>query len=562
MQSTALPQQVTQRLTVAFRWQPELDLARLESGLTGTFGAAALPASPAGAKSPQTRWLSLVLLLARELMQAGRVPVFDVPSIIEIAPDPLAGDRYRATVNVPYIDAAATDAWRRVIDAATAACVQAARSTSSEPLDLESLDRKVVVALQKRIPGGKSTIPVLRAAHALGIPFIHLGMGAYQLGWGSKARRISRGSNGQDSAIGSRLSASKASTAALLRMAGLPAPAHVVVRNAEQALSAAASLGWPVVVKPADRERGEGVMVDVDGDEKLKAAFVASLALSLARQVLVERQVAGVCHRIFIARGEVLYVVKRLPMSVRGDGVHTVAQLVEQELERQRVKAPWHRSEIRELDDAAIAALAREGMTPSCVPPAGVLAPLRRLESTADGGVDEDVTARIHPENRLIAIQAARLFGLDMAGIDLITTDISRPWFETGSIINEVNFSPVLGAGEISRGYLPGFLRRFVEGDGRIPVEVFVGGEAAFEAALVAKEKRAARGERCWLTSASRTIDGTGLDVHLAIGGLYGRTCALVLDPTVDSLVLVVQADAWSATGLPLIGLPPPVFVA
>ncbi len=550
--------QVTQRLAVGFRWQPALDLARLEAWLSATFS---LSAARHHSESVQSHWLNLVFLLARELMQAGRVPVFDLHQIATIEADPQVQDRWVATLIVPSVELMAPDAWRHAVDAAAAACLKAARSTSDEPVDLAELDQQVVLALQKIIPGGKSTIPVLRAAHMLGIPFIHLGLGAYQLGWGSRARRISRGSSAADSAIGSRLSASKASTAALLRMAGLPAPEHSVARSVAQAQTAAGSLGWPVVVKPADRERGEGVMVDVDSDDKLQAAFVAALALSRARQVLVERQVAGVCHRIFVAGGEVLYAVKRLPMSVRGDGVHTFAQLVRQELDHQRVKAPWRRSEIRDIDDAARAALAREGLSPSSVLADGAFAPLRRLESTADGGVDEDVSALVHPGNRLIAIQAARLFGLDMAGIDLITADISRPWFETGAIINEVNFSPVLGGGEISRGYLPGFLRRFVDGDGRIPIEVFAGGEPAFQSAVAASRKRAESGERCWVTSANRTLDDTGQDVHLALNGLDRRIRALLLDWRVDSLALVVQDDELLATGLQMAGVGLPVVI-
>ena len=90
-------------------------------------------------------------------------------------------------------------------------------------------------------------------------------------------------------------------------------------------------------------------------------------------------------------------------------------------------------------------------MTLASIPDPGTWVALRRIESTDWGGVDEEVTALIHPDNLKAALMATELFGLDMAGIDIISTDISRPWFETGAVINEVNFAPLLGGAEISR---------------------------------------------------------------------------------------------------------------
>src|SRR5262249_13728182 len=150
------------------------------------------------------------------------------------------------------------------IRAAIHAAPALAGDMSLDDLDrsLRDLDVRVVEPLQARVAGGKSTVPVLAAAHRLGMPFIHLGAGVYQLGWGSRARRLDRGSTGGDSAIGARLAQHKTLCAELLRMAGLPAPEHVVAVDEGEALQAAAKLGWPVVVKPTDRDRGEGVTVD------------------------------------------------------------------------------------------------------------------------------------------------------------------------------------------------------------------------------------------------------------------------------------------------------------
>ena len=134
------------------------------------------------------------------------------------------------------------------------------------------------------------------------------------------------------------MSQSKALSVRALHLAGLPAPVHEVVTSLDAARSVAERLGWPVVVKPVDLDRGEGVSVDVDA-ARLEPAFEEALRLSPAKHVIVERQVEGVCHRLFMAHGRLLYAVKRLPMSVEGDGVTDIAGLVEAELARQRADA-------------------------------------------------------------------------------------------------------------------------------------------------------------------------------------------------------------------------------
>jgi hypothetical protein len=250
--------------------------------------------------------------------------------------------------------------------------------------------------------------------------------------------------------------------------------------------------------------------------------------------------------------GSLLYAVKRLPTGVYGDGARTVAALVEDECAAQRLKPAWQRSGMRPVDELARIALSAAGMTEQSVPTAGQFVPLRRIESTAWGGVDEEVTSFVHPENLRVALAATALFGLDVAGIDIISPDIARPWHSNGAIVNEVNYSPVLGGGDISRRHIPEYLDRLLDGDGRIPVEVFVGSDAAWQAALARREALRAKGRRAFLTNADLTLDGNGAELPMPIGGLYRRARALVLSSEVEALVLAVQTDELLHTGLPL----------
>ena len=218
------------------------------------------------------QWLWRALLLVRELMQAGQLPVFDSPRVISLGPNINAPGRWNATVTLALIDYLPHSAYLEVLSNAFRLCAWAASNQVNEKnlkTFFAALENQCIGRLAKMLPGGKSTLPVLRVAYEKGIPFIHLGGGVFQLGWGCKARRVDRSTTEFDSAMGGKLAQNKVLTARLLRMGGFPAPEHEVVGTEDDALKAAVRIGWPVVVKPADRDRGEGVTVDVTDESML-----------------------------------------------------------------------------------------------------------------------------------------------------------------------------------------------------------------------------------------------------------------------------------------------------
>ena len=273
---------------------------------------------------------------------------------------------------------------------------------------------------------------------------------------------------------------------------------------------------------------------------------------SKSAAVVVERQVAGVCHRLFVADGRLLYAVKRWPKSVHGDGVRSVAELIRDANRHEESLPPWQRSEPFENDAATTAALAAVGLALDTVPAPGQRVALRRIESTASGGHDEDVTDRIHPANLDIALRAAALFGLRVAGIDIIATDITRPWHESGAIVNEVNFAPLLGGGAISRTHVPTFIAGLVDGNGRIPIEAIVGGRAAMDAARARQQALSALHGECVATSHDVTLNAAGEAMSLPFKSLSERFKALLMNKQVGAIVLVVQDDALLRTGMPV----------
>lgn len=567
------PPQLTLRLELIFHLPAHIDLSRLDYYLEKL--AAAPPDLDLGFlpfvadnKIPApVSWLLRVLRMAHLALLVARLPVFDAPKVLRCIPTKSDGSNqalgaWSAVLAIAHVDEVSPAVYSAVLKASMKFCESAAEQVPG-PESVQTITQRFLSEVLSPLKAfsfpGKSTLMVLREAYKRGIPFMHLGAGCYQLGWGHHAVWLDRSTIERDSAIGSKMTQAKDLTASLLRRAGLPAPQHMIVGSVEQAADAAARLGWPVVVKPSDSDRGEGVTVDVVNADMLAGAFQAAHKASASKRVLVERQVTGVCHRLFVVGDRLLYAVKRWPMSVQGDGRSSVGQLVERAVLDDAQLPPWHRSGIRPLDDLAQIALSEAGLTPASVPLAGARVLLRRIESTEWGGVDEEVSAIVHPENLRVALAAARLFRLDVAGVDIISPDISRPWYENGAIINEVNFAPLLGGAEISRRQLGDYLRRIVKGSGRIPVEVFVGGAAAWQAALVRQEALGASGVRAWLSSGKRTLApeinlsaNVEREVPLPLHGLKARARALVMVQDAEALLLVVDDDQLIDTGLPL----------
>lgn len=504
------------------------------------------------------------LLVVRCLLQSLRLPIFQAGRVLDVFADDPDAETVVVQAQLPFLENTHPDCYRLAVSCAAAWLPRLAQQPVTQAAIAQlyaAIERDFIEPLKSKVPGGKSTFQVMRVAHQMQIPFMHLGGGVYQLGWGKHLQLIDRSATLADAAMGARVAQDKAVSALILRGAGLPVGDHRLVKTQADALAAAQRLGWPVVVKPADRERGEGVTVHVRDDKALHSAFALAQQASKSGRLLVEKHVEGVCHRLFVAHGKLLYAVKRWPRSVFGDGVRTVDALIAQAQAIEDERAPWLREPPYPRDELTRQALLQQGLDWASVPAAGQRIHLRDIESTQWGGWDEEVTDQLHPDNLAIALQAAQLLGLSVAGVDVISQDITVPWHQNGAIINEVNHAPLLGGGEISRRYIPEFLRGLMHGDGRIPVEVLVGGAQAQQRALDRMAELAQTQAGIYLTGHDNTccVHGLGqapVPVHLTCHGLSARVKALLMDRRVAVLLVVastqdaLQLDPGSSPGV------------
>jgi cyanophycin synthetase len=301
-----------------------------------------------------------------------------------------------------------------------------------------------LILLAERRAFGPSTQALIDEAAGRDIPFMRLNeQSLVQLGQGRYQRRVRATMTSLTPALGVDIAGDKNLTNRLLAAAGLPVPRSEMVRTEEEAMAAARRTGFPVVLKPLDGNHGRGVGLDLRDEDAVRGWFPRALAESRRGVLQIESFVTGNDYRVLVVGGRMVAVAQRIPAHVTGDGRHTVKELVETTNEDPR-RGLGHEKVLTKIkiDDAAIELLEKQGYTLDDVPEEGAFVKLAATGNMSTGGISIDRTWDAHEENVDIAEEAAQVTGLDVAGIDFLTPDISQPVRETGGAIVEVNAAP------------------------------------------------------------------------------------------------------------------------
>jgi cyanophycin synthetase len=288
----------------------------------------------------------------------------------------------------------------------------------------------------------------IQAAYDSGYPVMPFMDSTVCIGTGQYRRLFSSFVTESTSMLGMRVSQNKWQTAQLLRAHGLPGSKNKRVRSLEEALTAAKEMGFPCVIKPNDKDRGEGVAADLMQEDDVVAAYQA--ASQLSQQVLVEKHQAGFTHRFTVVQDKVMRVAKHVALGVVGNGIASIEDLVAAKaMSLEEKKRAWRNlTSNSALDDEALGLLNQYGLNKTSVPELGKYVKLRRKDNVSAGGqrITLDMAQEVHPDNLELALHAVRLIGLDFAGVDLITPDVGRSWRELAVTICEINGNPQLVA--------------------------------------------------------------------------------------------------------------------
>ncbi len=417
-------------------------------------------------------------------------------------------------------------------------------------------ERDDFIRAAQRRAFGPSTASLVRAAEERNIPWLRLNrQSLVQFGHGRFQKRIQATTTSLTSNIAVELASDKEETNQILRDLGLPVPDQRLVRTARDAVRAARRVGFPVVLKPLAGNHGRGVSINLTTDEEVETGF--EKASEYGRNVVVEAYIEGFDHRLLVIDGQLVAAAKRIPGHVIGNGQSSISELVDRLNDDPRRGIGHEKVLTRlELDNQAERLLARLGYGFDSVPSDGEVVYLRSTANLSTGGTAIDVTDEIHPDNRDMAVRAIQAIGLDIGGVDFLTSDITRSYQEVGGGICEINagpgfrmhVSPSEGQPRDVAGPVVDML--FPEGEpSTIPIAAVTGTNGKTTTSRMLAHILKMRGYTVGLTS----TDGVHIDGQLTVSGdMTGPVSARIIlrDPSVDAAVLETARGGLVRSGM------------
>jgi len=259
--------------------------------------------------------------------------------------------------------------------------------------------------------------------------------GLFNLSLGGRSVACRESLSGLTSAVALSRCDDKRLTRRILKRAGLKVPDQITVTDDEQ-MHAFLETHGRVVVKPARGEMGHGVAVDLRNFEEASAAVDAARAL--CNDVIMEAFTEGQDLRIIVIDESVVAAAVRRPPSVRGDGNHTIIELIDKQ-SRRRQAATDGESRIP-LDEETERCVNTKGRQMLDVPEEGETLMVRNTANLHAGGTIHDVTSDLHPELAAAAVKGAQALQIPVVGFDFLVADPASPDY----VVIEANERPGL----------------------------------------------------------------------------------------------------------------------
>jgi cyanophycin synthetase len=403
---------------------------------------------------------------------------------------------------------------------------------------------------------GPSTGCIVDEAAKRGIPYIRLNkQSLVQLGYGVNQKRVRATIASTTSNIAVDIACDKEETKLLLEAAEIPVPRGTVIRTEEGLDEAISKFGYPLVIKPIDGNHGKGNTTNITNREQAIKAFEA--AKSYSRSVIVERFITGFDFRCLVINYKFICAALRTPASVVGDGVNSIQWLMD-EINKDPRRGYGHEKVLTQItyDQFAQKMLDDHGYTLETIPAKGERVLLKPTANLSTGGTSSDVTDEVHPANIFMFERIARIIGLDICGIDIMTTDLRTPVAENGGAILEVNAAPgfrmhIDPAEGIGRNVAePVVDMLFPKGSvGRIPIIAITGTNGKTTTTRLTAHIAKSAGKKVGYT----TSDGVYIQNQMMMkGDCTGPVSSsfVLKDPTVDFAVLECARGGILKSGL------------
>jgi cyanophycin synthetase len=428
---------------------------------------------------------------------------------------------------------------------------------NEEPYDL-SEDIQTMRELREADRLGPSTGSIIEEAEARGIPWIRLNKYSLcQLGYGANQKRIQATVTSETSSIGVELACNKEDTKYLLEQAEVEVPRGDIIRRESSLAEACRYVGFPLVIKPVDGNHGRGITVNIQNYDDALVAFRNAKESSRSGTIIVEKYITGEDYRLLVINNKLVAAAKRTPAHVIGNGVFTVQELID-EVNKDPRRGYGHENVLTQItvNELTRNIIKDAGYTLESILPKGERLILKDTANLSTGGTAEDVTDILHPANIAMAERISKIIDLDICGIDVMTTDITKPLSETGGAVLEVNAGPGFRMHLAPTSGLPRNVaapvidKLFPKGDtGRIPIIAITGTNGKTTTTRLIAHIVKMNGYRVGYT----TSDGVYIQNRLLMKGDCtgpASTEFVLKDPTVNFAVLECARGGLLRAGL------------
>jgi cyanophycin synthetase len=303
-------------------------------------------------------------------------------------------------------------------------------------------DLEYLKLLKRRYTPSLSTEAILKEADKRGIPYMSGFYGREIIfGYGVRQRKINGVIADSTSFMGVDVCGDKDLTKEVLEEAKVPVPKGVIIKYEEEIDLAISQLGFPLVVKPLDGNHGRGISLDLNTTNEVFEAF--EIAKEVADDIIIEKYITGFDYRFLVVNYKFTAAIKRTAAFVTGNGELTIQELIDEvNRDPRRAKNAGNVLTPIEVDEVTLNILKKRGLGLQSVLDKDEVLFVKEIANVSAGAYPIDATEEIHPHNRFLAERIARIAGLDICGIDLISSDMSVPFYENNTVILEVNASP------------------------------------------------------------------------------------------------------------------------
>jgi len=210
--------------------------------------------------------INRVLYIQSYVLQLAKIPIYDTPQVNSLKDDsymlyiPIFGSEYLVQKNL-FITLV------NIINGDLLKDIQTNIDTIFNDLKLYA-------------PTGENQPRFIQLARSSNMLVNHIHGNTYRYGYGKNQRLLDSTMTDETPAIAIRLLRDKLTTKKILKSVGVPVTDSYMLSSLDQAKDISKKLSYPVVVKPIDKDSGNGVTAFIQDEESLSYAYSNALKYS------------------------------------------------------------------------------------------------------------------------------------------------------------------------------------------------------------------------------------------------------------------------------------------